>query len=54
MTPGQDAFLGRGIGEIVVDPTNPNHLFVGSALGVRGLSHTIGSGGTTRFPAERE
>ena len=50
VTAGQDAFLGRGIGEIVVDPTNPNHLFVASALGVRGLSHTIGSGGTTRFP----
>ena len=41
-----DAFLGRGINQIVVDPTNPNHLFVGSALGVRGLSHTVGVGTT--------
>jgi hypothetical protein len=41
-----DAFLGRGINSIVVDPTNPKHLFVGSALGVRGLSHTVGVGTT--------
>src|SRR5437773_1855918 len=41
-----DAFLGRGINQIVVDPTNPKHLFVGSALGVRGLSHTVGVGTT--------
>jgi len=41
-----DAFLGRGINQIVVDPTNPAHLFVGSALGVRGLSHTVGVGTT--------
>jgi hypothetical protein len=49
VTPGQDAFLGRGISKIVVDPTNPSHIFVGSALGVRGLSHVIGNGGTTRL-----
>ena len=48
-TPGEDSFLGRGISSIVVDPTNPNHLLVGSALGVRGLSHVIGNGGTTRL-----
>src|SRR5439155_7433743 len=48
-TPGEDSFLGRGISSIVVDPTNPNHLFVGSTLGVRGLSHVIGNGGTTRL-----
>src|SRR5205823_5133224 len=41
-----DAFLGRGINQIVVDPTNAKHLFVGSALGVRGLSHTVGVGTT--------
>ena len=35
---------------IVVDPTNPNHIFVASALGVRGLSHAIGSGGTYPLP----
>ena len=50
VTPGQDAFLGRSISKIVVDPANPSHLYVGSALGVRGLSHVIGNGGTTRFP----
>src|SRR5947207_12526198 len=44
-----DAFLGRGINQIVVDPTNSQHLFVGSALAVRGLSHVIGNGGTTRL-----
>jgi len=48
-TPGKDAFLGRGINRIVIDPSNPTHIFVGSALGVRGLSHVIGNGGTTRF-----
>jgi hypothetical protein len=44
-----DAFLGRGINSIVVDPRNANHIFVGSALGVRGLSHVIGNGGTVRL-----
>jgi hypothetical protein len=48
-TPGTDAFLGRGINRIVIDPSNPNHIFVGSAQGVRGLSHVIGNGGTTRL-----
>src|SRR5213080_3991356 len=43
-----DAFLGRGINRIVVDPTNANHLFVGSAMAVRGLSHVIGNGGQVR------
>jgi hypothetical protein len=43
-----DAFLGRGINQIVVDPTNPNHLFVGSALAIRGLSHVIGEAGETQ------
>src|SRR5437773_7400629 len=41
-----DAFLGRGINQIAIDPTNPKHVFVGSALGVRGLSHTVGAGPT--------
>jgi hypothetical protein len=41
-----DAFLGRGINQIVVDPTNPKHIFVGSALAIRGLSHTVGVGTT--------
>jgi len=48
-TPGIDAFLGRGINSIVIDPRNSNHMLVGSALGVRGLSHVIGAGGTSRF-----
>jgi hypothetical protein len=48
-TPGKDSFLGRGIADIVVDPTNANHIYVGSAQGVRGLSHVIGNGGTTRL-----
>jgi hypothetical protein len=47
--PDKDAFLGRGINKIVIDPRNHNHMFVGSALAVRGLSHTIGNGGTTRL-----
>ena len=49
VTPGKDAFLGRSIKQIVIDPQNANHILVGSALGVRGLSHVIGNGGTTRF-----
>jgi hypothetical protein len=47
--PGQDAFLGRAINGLVIDPNNGKHLLVGSALAVRGLSHTIGNGGTTRL-----
>jgi hypothetical protein len=47
--PGNDAFLGRSINSIVIDPRNAKHIFVGSALGVRGLSHVIGNGGTTRL-----
>src|SRR5947207_7303500 len=43
-----DAFLGRGINQIVVDPTNSQHLFVGSALAIRGLSHVIGEPGETQ------
>jgi len=48
VAPGNDAFLGRGIRSIVIDPRNANHIFVGSAQAVRGLSHIIGNGGTTR------
>jgi hypothetical protein len=50
VTPDQDSFLGRSISKIVIDPSNQSHIYVGSALGVRGLSHVIGNGGTTRFP----
>lgn len=49
VTPGKDAFLGRGINRVVIDPTNPSHIFVGSARGVRGLSHVIGNGGQVRL-----
>jgi plasmid stability protein len=49
VNPGKDAFLGRAINSIVIDPTNANHIFVGSAQAVRGLSHVIGNGGTTRL-----
>ena len=44
-TPGTDAFLGRAINSIAIDPTNSRHIFVGSARSVRGLSHVIGNGG---------
>jgi len=47
--PGRDAFLGRAIASIVIDPTNRRHILVGSAQAVRGLSHVIGGGGTTRL-----
>jgi len=46
--PGNDAFLGRGINSIVIDPRNANHILVGSTLGVRGLSHIIGAVGETQ------
>ena len=48
-TPGQDAFLGRGIGRIAIQPGKANHIYAASALAVRGLSHVIGGGGQVRF-----
>src|SRR5205085_5030014 len=45
---GKDAFLGRGISQVVIDPRAGNHIFVGSAQAVRGLAHVIGAGGTSR------
>jgi hypothetical protein len=47
-----NAFLGRAISSIVVDPTNLNHLYVGSARGVRGISSVTG-GATTNPPTPR-
>ena len=47
-TPGSDAFLGRGINSIVIDPRDSSHILAGSALGVRGLSHVIGAAGETQ------
>jgi len=32
-----------------IDPNDKKHIFVGSAQAVRGLSHTIGTGSTTRL-----
>jgi hypothetical protein len=49
VNPGQDAFLGRAIAGIAIDPRDGQHILVGSAQAVRGLSHTIGNGGTTRL-----
>ena len=42
-----DAFAGRSIGSIVVDPTNRNVIYVASARGVRGVGST---GGATSSP----
>ena len=54
-SPGENAFLGRGIRAVVIDPNDKNHILVGSALAVRGLSHVIGNGGTNRIePAANE
>jgi hypothetical protein len=47
-----NAFLGRSISSIVVDPTNASHLFVSSSRGVRGVSSVTG-GGTTNPPTAR-
>ncbi|HLM59807.1 MAG TPA: hypothetical protein VK308_03275, partial [Pyrinomonadaceae bacterium] len=37
---GGDVFTGRGIGEIVVHPTNPNILFATTAQGIAGIGGT--------------
>jgi hypothetical protein len=47
-----NAFIGRSISSIVVDPTNANHLYVSSARGVRGVSSVTG-GGTSNPPTAR-
>jgi hypothetical protein len=47
-----DAFAGRSISSIVVDPTNPNVLYVSSTRGVRGVSSVTG-GGTSNPPTPR-
>lgn len=44
-----DAFAGRSISSIVIDPTNSNHLYVASARGVRGVT-SVSSGGATSNP----
>ena len=40
VSPGTDAFLGRSVGKILVDPTDPNHIYAASALG--GRRHDVG------------
>jgi hypothetical protein len=57
-TPGNgtytgDAFAGRSIGGIVVDPTNPNVIYVASSRGVRGVSSVSSGGATTSPPTPR-
>jgi len=47
-----NAFLGRSISSIVVDPTYASHLYVSSSRGVRGVSSVTG-GGTTNPPTAR-
>jgi hypothetical protein len=56
-TPGNgtytgDAFLGRSISSIVVDPTNAGTLYVSSTRGVRGVSSVTG-GATSNPPVPR-
>src|SRR5262245_7214394 len=47
-----NAFLGRSISSIIVDPTNAAHLYVSSSRGVRGISSVTG-GGTSNPPTPR-
>jgi hypothetical protein len=48
-----DAFAGRSVSGIVVDPTNPNILYVSSTRGVRGVSSVSSGGATTNPPIPR-
>jgi len=48
-----DAFAGRSIAGIVVDPTNANVIYVASARGVRGVSSVTNGGTTTNPPSPR-
>jgi hypothetical protein len=48
-----DAFAGRSVSSIIVDPTNPNHLYVASARGVRGISSVLSGGATSNPPVPR-
>jgi hypothetical protein len=45
-----DAFAGRSISSIAVDPTDPNVLWVGSARGVRGISEVSGGASSNPTP----
>jgi hypothetical protein len=48
-----DAFAGRSIAGIVVDPTNANVIYVASTRGVRGVSSVTSGGATTNPPTPR-
>ncbi|MDX6511541.1 MAG: hypothetical protein QOE36_1045 [Gaiellaceae bacterium] len=53
---GSQLFATRSISKVVVDPTNPNHLYAGIARGVRGISSVTGgvfsrTGPCVQFPA---
>ncbi len=47
-----NAFFGRAVNSIAVDPTNPNVLYVGSVRSVRGIDETYG-GPTSNPPVPR-
>src|SRR6266513_4991905 len=47
-----NAFLGRSISSIIVDPTNAAHLYVSSSRGLLGVSSVTG-GGTSNPPTSR-
>jgi len=47
-----NAFVGRSIASIVIDPTNPLIMYVSSTRGVRGISSVTG-GGTSNPPLNR-
>jgi hypothetical protein len=42
LLPGSAAFATRSVGEIAIDPTNPNHILVAVARGIRGYSSKTG------------
>lgn len=44
------AFDGRSISSVVLDPTNPDVMYVGSARGVRGISSVLSGGAVTLAP----
>lgn len=48
-----DAFAGRAISSVVVDPLNPKSIWVGSGRGIRGIGATVTNGGTTNPPLPR-
>jgi hypothetical protein len=43
--PGSTFAFNRSISDVVIDPTNPNIIYVGITRGVRGVSSTVGSTG---------